>query len=83
MSISDTTSSIRCTGEHLPDELCCPPKQQYCTDSPDFFNNWTSIDRQTELNDDDGTLTGPGNSLPAGPLNQTISVNEIRSSTRR
>ena len=31
------------------------------------FANWSDVDRQTELNDDDGTLTG---------FNNTISVNE-------
>lgn len=41
--------------------------QQYCTFSVDMFNNWTDIDRQTELNDDDGSLTGYA---------ETISVNE-------
>ena len=32
--------------------------QQYCTAAKTIFNDWTSIDRQTELTDDDGTLTG-------------------------
>ncbi len=41
--------------------------QQYCYFPTDGFNNFTDIDRQTELNDDDGSLTG---------LNNTISVNE-------
>ena len=46
-----------------------------------FFNGFTSIDRQTELNDDDGSLTGLSNNLqpmltPPNPLKQTISVNE-------
>ena len=35
-----------------------------------------AIDRQTELNDDDGTLTGLSNSLSDGHLKQTISINE-------
>lgn len=42
-------------------------KQKYCTASNAMFNNFTDIDRQTELNDDDGSLTG---------LVKTISVNE-------
>ena len=50
--------------------------KHYCTGSTDFFNNWTSIDRQTELNDDDGSLTGLSNTLDSGPLKQTISINE-------
>src|SRR5262249_4342729 len=58
----------------------------YCTQNNAMFNGYTSIDRQTELNDADGTLTGlsntqpdgtlpPNTSLPAA-LKQTISVNE-------
>jgi cell migration-inducing and hyaluronan-binding protein len=59
--------------------------EQYClVGQPAIFNSaWTSIDRQTELNDDDGSLTGLSNSLPApgqgqpdNPLKQTISVND-------
>lgn len=50
--------------------------KHYCTGSTDFFNNWTSIDRQTELNDDDGSLTGLSNTLDGGTLKQTISINE-------
>lgn len=30
----------------------------YCNFSNTMFNNWTDIDRQTELSDDDGSLTG-------------------------
>lgn len=41
--------------------------QQYCYFPDNGFNNFTDIDRQTELNDDDGSLTG---------FTQTISVNE-------
>lgn len=40
---------------------------RYCNWNDQLFNNFTDIDRQTELNDDDGTLTG---------LNDTISVNQ-------
>ncbi len=40
----------------------------------DLFKNFTDVDRQTELNDDDGTLTGLIGTL--APLNQTISVNK-------
>jgi cell migration-inducing and hyaluronan-binding protein len=39
----------------------------YCTNSSDMFNNFTSIDRQTVLNDNDGSLTG---------LKGTLSINE-------
>ncbi len=57
--------------------------QQYCTFPGGYngtglllFNNFTDIDRQTVLNDDDGSLTGlladPGN----GMLRETISVNK-------
>ena len=44
------------------------PPQRYCTYSPTgMFTGFTSIDRQTELTDDDGSLTGYA---------KTISVNE-------
>ena len=39
----------------------------YCTTTLDMFNSFTAIDRQTVLNDDDGSLTG---------LSNTISINE-------
>ena len=42
-------------------------KQNYCTYNPGSFIGWTAIDRQTILNDDDGSLTG---------VERTISVNE-------
>jgi cell migration-inducing and hyaluronan-binding protein len=56
----------------------------YCSSPADMFNGFTSIDRQTELSDDDGTLTGlsnnvtPSDTAPIVPkdLKQTISVNE-------
>jgi cell migration-inducing and hyaluronan-binding protein len=46
-----------------------------------YFNGFTGIDRQTELSDDDGTLTGLSNDVqqaltPLNPLKQTISINE-------
>ncbi len=40
---------------------------RYCTYNGTMFDNFTDIDRQTELNDDDGTLTG---------LSDTVSVNQ-------
>ncbi len=52
--------------------------QEYCQWTFDFFNNFTDIDRETVLNDDDGTLTGltsPVNQ-PAVPKSETISVNK-------
>ena len=56
---------------------CLPPSVNLVQ----YFNDLTSIDRQTELNDDDGTLTGLSNNIqqsldPPNPLKQTISVNE-------
>ncbi len=42
-------------------------KSRYCTWSPTMFTGFTDIDRQTVLNDDDGSLTG---------LAETTSVNE-------
>jgi hypothetical protein len=53
-------------------------KRQYCTGNTQIFNNWTSIDRQTELNDDDGSLTGLSNDSKDPVLKQTISINEDR-----
>ncbi|MBP7231854.1 MAG: G8 domain-containing protein [Syntrophaceae bacterium] len=43
-------------------------KEQYCTYNPDkpidlFSESWTDIDRQTELNDIDGTLSGLANTI--------------------
>jgi hypothetical protein len=51
-------------------------KARYCTYDPSMFTGFTDIDRQTELNDDDGTLTGL-----VGPTAQTglvgsVSVNQ-------
>ena len=42
-------------------------KKRYCNFNNNMFNNFSDIDRQTELNDDDGSLTG---------LVKTISVNQ-------
>ena len=42
-------------------------KNRYCNFNNTVFNNFSDIDRQTELNDDDGSLTG---------LVKTISVNQ-------
>lgn len=42
-------------------------KEKYATWNPASFDNFTAIDRQTILNDDDGSLTG---------LKDTVSVNE-------
>ena len=48
-------------------------RQQYCTAAGDIFNGFTSIDRQTELTDDDGTLTGL---ISNNAAKETVSVNE-------
>jgi cell migration-inducing and hyaluronan-binding protein len=62
-------------GTYLTDDDAV--SKQYCTGAKQIFDNWTSIDRQTELNDDDGSLTGLTNSIQAaGPIKQTISINE-------
>ncbi len=42
-------------------------QENYCVNNPGLFTGWTAIDRQTILNDDDGSLTG---------VEKTISVNE-------
>jgi cell migration-inducing and hyaluronan-binding protein len=57
---------------------------QYCTSAQNIFgSNWTSIDRQTVLQDNDGSLTGLSNTEPAppqgqpsNPLKQTFSIND-------
>jgi hypothetical protein len=41
--------------------------KHYCTWNPALFTNFTDVDRQTELSDDDGSLTG---------LVKTVSVNQ-------
>lgn len=51
-------------------------QQVYCFPTVDMFNGFTGIDRQTELNDDDGTLTGLSNDMQDQRVRQTISVNE-------
>lgn len=40
-------------------------KKEYCTWNPAYFQGFTDIDRETVLNDDDGTLTGL--TSPVGP----------------
>ncbi|HEY3912313.1 MAG TPA: hypothetical protein VGM07_20865 [Stellaceae bacterium] len=71
------------TGTYITDPdavktVYCLPAQ---ANTNQYFNSFTGIDRQTELNDDDGTLTGLSNDvqktlIPPNPLKQTISVNE-------
>lgn len=50
-------------------------RAEYCTFTSDMWTNFSDVDRQTELTDDDGSLTGlvSGSSAPYGP---TISVNQ-------
>jgi len=50
--------------------------KRYCTWRTDMFNNFTDVDRQTVLNDDDGSLTGLLGDLGKGQTRETISVNE-------
>ncbi len=50
-------------------------KNRYCTWVNTLFNNFTDIDRQTVLNDDDGSLTGLLANLGSGNTRETISVN--------
>ena len=61
-------------------------KKAYCTWNPSYFQGFTDIDRETVLNDDDGTLTGltspvgvpipTATPTPVGSVNDTISVNK-------
>lgn len=50
--------------------------KRYCSWRTDMFDNYTDIDRQTILNDDDGSLTGLLGDLGQGVTRETISVNE-------
>jgi hypothetical protein len=52
-------------------------KDDYCTWSSDGFSGFTDIDRETVLNDDDGSLTGLTAELKSQPLveGETLSVN--------
>jgi cell migration-inducing and hyaluronan-binding protein len=48
---------------------------RYCTWETDMFSSFTDVDRQTELNDDNGSLTGLlADTTPE--MRETISVNE-------
>jgi hypothetical protein len=53
--------------------------QDYCPNngvvSPTMFNSFTDIDRQTELSDDDGSLTGLINNWDPPNTTGTVSVN--------
>jgi hypothetical protein len=51
-------------------------KKRYCTWTTTMFDNFTDVDRQTVLNDDDGSLTGLLADLGMGETRETISVNE-------
>lgn len=44
---------------------------QYCTKAGDIFNSFTDVDRQTELNDDDGSLSG----IKGNGANGSIALN--------
>ena len=51
-------------------------KTRYCTWTETMFANFTDVDRQTVLNDDDASLTGLLADLGGGMTRETISVNE-------
>ncbi len=53
-------------------------RAEYCRYQDNMFNSFTDIDRETVLNDDDGTLTGLTSPVykPAIPKTETISVNK-------
>jgi len=53
-------------------------RQEYCRYQDNMFNPFTDIDRETVLNDDDGTLTGLTSPVlaPTPPKTETISVNK-------
>jgi len=79
--VTGTAADFGQGGTYITDQARA--KKVYCDFQINSFNGFTAIDRQTELNDDDGTLTGLSNSLqqtirpnPPNPLKQTISVND-------
>jgi hypothetical protein len=53
-------------------------KDEYCYWTNNLFEGFTDIDRETVLNDDDGTLTGLTSPInaPSKPKSETISVNK-------
>jgi hypothetical protein len=51
-------------------------EDRYCTWRNDMFVSFTDIDRQTELSDDDGSLTGLVSNPPGPGTRESISVNE-------
>jgi len=77
-TVTGTSYDFGQGGTYLTDNTAAAAR--YCIGpTAEAFNGWTSIDRQTELNDDDGSLTGLVNNVAPTPvlnLNQTISVNE-------
>lgn len=48
----------------------------YCTGNSAMFDNFSAIDRQTVLNDDDGSLTGLRGLLADNSVTGTLSINE-------
>jgi hypothetical protein len=69
----DSDAYFRPGGTYLTDQDLA--EKQYCKPTDGMFNGFSSIDLQTELNDDDGTLTGLSNDAP--PMGTgTISVNQ-------
>ncbi len=47
-------------------------KNTYCTWEPSLFDNFTDVDRQTELTDDMGSLTGLASGTQADPGPTTV-----------
>ena len=64
------------TGRYVSDPTAI--NNDYLFTPTNIFNNWTDVDRQTELNDDDGSLTGltSASTAFANAVNSTISLNE-------
>jgi hypothetical protein len=69
-AIADSDEYFRPGGTYLTDTDLV--EKQYCKPTDGLFNGFSSIDLQTELNDDDGSLTGLTNDVGTG----TISVNQ-------
>ena len=81
MSTSGITSSMPCSSR-APISRTPPGQADYCPQqagvySTAMFTGFTDIDRQTELSDDDGTLTGLTNNASRRPREPSRSIRRI------
>ena len=73
---SPSTSSFITNQDAVRKAYCTWPGNDLLPPSGTLFANFTDIDRQTVLNDDDGSLTGLLADLGGGATRETISVNK-------